>query len=516
MSRTNSAPSSPIIGSRLNSPKINRSFRGEKDLGIGELTNRVRRLQTEGYKNRRDDRDDDECCHHLSVPGSPKTRHGQQHPTSHSRPSSPRTAPSSRGASPALSRTSAALSVPGSPRTRSKSPATRGLQQGGLTSSGPKRPTSLLTVAGAGSARRTPSPRTPTRSSASPSPSSPARKISARGLAPRSPATPTKFSPVDAPSANFGNSGNYDLTDPEILARIGNRAIKTVNKSNKVCDHCHVELTEDGCTAFGKVYHKDCFRCHGCKKRLDGKFFSKDENAYCAKCFKSTQEQCCVCKQKIVGDCVVNNNTYYHPGCMKCHICDEPLRGSYLFFQNKPICERDFKLRQSVCFVCENPIEGTYYELDGKVYCEEHYMSHMNDTCVRCNSPIEGEHVKITGASFHPACFKCQACQKSLVGKQFSTDDKNRVYCPECYTKLFAFICSVCSKPIVPKEGQTKAPRIRALDRDFHPQCFKCEDCGKVLDSRIKGSECWPMRHHILCYKCYRRRQSESESESED
>ena len=41
--------------------------------------------------------------------------------------------------------------------------------------------------------------------------------------------------------------------------------------------------------------------------------------------------------------------------------------------------------------------------------------------------------------------------------------------------RLFAYQCSVCSKPIVPKEGQTKAPRIRALDRDFHPQCFKCE-----------------------------------------
>ena len=94
-------------------------------------------------------------------------------------------------------------------------------------------------------------------------------------------------------------------------------------------------MTEDGCTAFGKVFHKECFRCHGCKKRLDGKFYSKDDNAYCAKCFKvmsnvgphsllilsysyqNTQEQCCVCKQKIVGDCVVNNKTFYHPGCMK-------------------------------------------------------------------------------------------------------------------------------------------------------------------------------------------------------
>ena len=43
------------------------------------------------------------------------------------------------------------------------------------------------------------------------------------------------------------------------------------------------------------------------------------------------------------------------------------------------------------------------------------------------------------------------------------------------FFRIFAFKCSVCTKPIVPKEGQTKAPRIRALDRDFHPQCFKCE-----------------------------------------
>ena len=42
------------------------------------------------------------------------------------------------------------------------------------------------------------------------------------------------------------------------------------------------------------------------------------------------------------------------------------------------------------------------------------------------------------------------------------------------------------------------------------------QDCGHVLDSRIKGSECWPIRHHVLCYKCYRRRQSESESEGDD
>jgi hypothetical protein len=43
------------------------------------------------------------------------------------------------------------------------------------------------------------------------------------------------------------------------------------------------------------------------------------------------------------------------------------------------------------------------------------------------------------------------------------------------YAKKKAFKCSYCKKPIVPKEGQNTAPRLRAMGRDFHPDCFKCE-----------------------------------------
>ena len=46
--------------------------------------------------------------------------------------------------------------------------------------------------------------------------------------------------------------------------------------------------------------------CHGCDSSLIVRLVSQN-----------TQEQCCVCKQKIVGDCVVNNKTFYHPACMK-------------------------------------------------------------------------------------------------------------------------------------------------------------------------------------------------------
>ena len=190
------------------------------------------------------------------------------------------------------------------------------------------------------------------------------------------------------------------------------------------CDHCKRELTEDGCTAFGKVFHKECFRCHGCKKKLDGKFFSKDEHAYCAKCHKSSQEQCTVCKQKIVGDCVVNNNTYYHPECMRCHVCEDKLRGSYLFFQNKPICEKCFKVitfcstsvsndslqthGASACSGCGNSIEGTCYQLGEAMYCQDCYTDHMADTCAGCGELTATEHVKAAGNTFHPDCFKCQ------------------------------------------------------------------------------------------------------------
>merc|ERR1711915_1076910 len=76
--------------------------------------------------------------------------------------------------------------------------------------------------------------------------------------------------------------------------------------------------------------------------------------------------------------------------------------------------------------------------------------------------------------------------------------------------------CGGCKKPIVPKKGQLKAPRIRALGKDFHISCFKCEDCSLVLDTGVKGRECWPIRSHTLCYRCFRRRQSESERESEE
>ena len=57
----------------------------------------------------------------------------------------------------------------------------------------------------------------------------------------------------------------------------------------------------------------------------------------------------------------------------------------------------------------------------------------------------------------------------------------------------------MCKKHIVPKKGETKVQKLRALGRDFHLQCFKCEDCSLVLKPGVQGKECWPIKNHILC-----------------
>ena len=100
----------------------------------------------------------------------------------------------------------------------------------------------------------------------------------------------------------------------------------------------------EGCTAFGKVYHKECFKCFKCKRRIDGKFFEKMDKPYCGKCWETVTEECCECKQPIKGDCIEAGKKFYHPGCMRCFVCSDALRGQFLTYEGDPICEKCYKV----------------------------------------------------------------------------------------------------------------------------------------------------------------------------
>ena len=140
--------------------------------------------------------------------------------------------------------------------------------------------------------------------------------------------------------------------------------------------------------------------------------------------------------------------------------------------------------------------------------------------CSSCGEviPPDGHNALMVGdVRFHHACLQCQVCHKNMEGKAVTLDKNNRVFCTQDYNRLdekssphlstsvfsrtYGIMCATCKQPIVPKKGQTKAPRIRALGKDFHLACFKCEDCGLVLETGVRGKECWPIRSHTLCYR---------------
>ena len=165
---------------------------------------------------------------------------------------------------------------------------------------------------------------------------------------------------------------------------------------------------------------------------------------------------------------------------------------------------------QKTCSVCGCLISSVYYTLDsGEVVCERDYLKTL-DQCRKCGQPVQGKLVKLSGSSYHPECFSCQViiifnliqenntrsycdqtCKISLVGVPFNVDEMKNIFCADCFkryylnfsnsynnfceSRKFASSCSVCKLPILPKRGETVAARLRALGRDFHPECFKCE-----------------------------------------
>ncbi|KAL3270782.1 hypothetical protein HHI36_021306 [Cryptolaemus montrouzieri] len=186
---------------------------------------------------------------------------------------------------------------------------------------------------------------------------------------------------------------------------------------------------------------------------------------------------CIKCGEKIIGansGCTAMDQLY-HTKCFTCHHCAINLQG-------KP-----------------------FYALDGKPHCEEDYLNTLEKCCV-CQKPILDRILRATGKPYHPGCFCCVVCGKSLDGIPFTVDATNRVHCIEDFHKIFAPRCWVCKQPIMPEPGEEETVRVVALDHSFHIQCYKCEDCGLVLSSEAEGRGCYPLDGHVLCKSCNAKR----------
>lgn len=113
--------------------------------------------------------------------------------------------------------------------------------------------------------------------------------------------------------------------------------------------------------------------------------------------------------------------------------------------------------------------------------------------CGGCGAGLEGRFVKVGARAYHPACFRCQACQLP-IGGPFQVE-KGAFLHPECWQKAFAPRCAACQQPVASRF-------VKSQDgRPFHPNCFQkseaphCLVCAKgVLEPVVKDP--WG---HVYC-----------------
>uniref|UniRef100_A0A8C4Q0J8 LIM zinc-binding domain-containing protein n=1 Tax=Eptatretus burgeri TaxID=7764 RepID=A0A8C4Q0J8_EPTBU len=110
--------------------------------------------------------------------------------------------------------------------------------------------------------------------------------------------------------------------------------------------------------------------------------------------------KCARCGEDVVGEgsgCTAMDQVF-HVDCFTCLNCRERLRGQ------------------------------PFYSVDEKAFCEACYIDIL-ERCSVCSQPIMDRILRATGKAYHPQCFTCVVCHKSLDGVPFTVDATNQIHC---------------------------------------------------------------------------------------
>jgi len=138
-----------------------------------------------------------------------------------------------------------------------------------------------------------------------------------------------------------------------------------------------------------------------------------------------------------------------------CASCGKPITGQHILALNKL-----WHVEHFTCHLCGNKLQTEFFEHEGQCACK-HCIDNIY-ICSRCNQPINGEYYVGSGSMLHPHCVQ-------------------RNNCGDC-------------------GGQITGTEMTALNRTYHPECFKCKGCGVKLEGTFYAKDNFPH-----CYNCVSR-----------